>query len=315
LPTTTFETSRADRRKGRRRRRATLGLLSAFAVALGGLALGVAGSAVTAPSASALAKIKCKQTTGTAKVDPIRTHNMPVSNMQHLHEFFGNNHFLSLSNPNAANYSDLVGQGTNCVNPADTAGYWVPALSYQSTGALVPVQAFTAYYRSWDFQKTGDGVPLPDDVRLIATKHDWTCGQFESTAPSQSIPDCSSANGSPGSTLTAHIDFPSCWDGVKPSHSSTEVGDTNDNKHFAYRVGSGCPAGFPIKTVALRETIQYDYQGRGDDLVLSSDSMMGTSDGQSLHADFWNAWTTAGMASMVKNCVNPGGNPTAAECG
>ena len=265
--------------------------------------------------ASAMGKIKCKQTTGTGHVDPIVHHNEPVSDMQHLHQFFGNNHFLSLANPNTANYADLVGQGTNCENPTDSAGYWTPVLQYTRTGATVPVTAFTAYYRSWDFKETGDGVPLPDDVRLIAKKHDWTCGQFESVAPQQSIPDCSMADGRPGSTLTAHIDFPSCWDGVKPHHTAGEVGDTSDNEHFAYRVGGACPSGFPIKTVALRETLGFAYTGKGDDVTLSSDQMMGTTDGQSLHADFWNAWEPAGLASMVRNCINPGGNFTTAECG
>jgi hypothetical protein len=286
-------------------------LVSATLVAVG---LAAAASVATAPSASALAKIKCKQLTGLAHVDPIVHHNEPVSNMQHVHQFFGNNHFLSLSNPNAANFSDLVGKGTNCENPDDTAGYWTPVLFNKSTGVVVPATAFTAYYRSFDFQKTGEGVPLPPDVRLVASKHDWTCGQFESVKPSQSIPDCSMADGRPGSTLTAHIDFPSCWDGVKPNHPADEVGDTRDNAHFAYPVGKSCPAGFPVKTVALRETLQFPYTGKGNDLELSSDAMMNMTDGMSLHGDFWNAWVPSGMSTMVKSCVNSTSGP-ATVCG
>jgi hypothetical protein len=282
---------------------------------VGALALAATTALVTAPQATALAKIKCKETTGTANVDPIVHHNEPVSDMAHMHQFFGNNHFLSLANPNTANYDDLVSKGTNCRNATDTAGYWTPVLRYKSTGAVIPTQAFTAYYRSWDFQQVGEGIPLPDDVRLVASKHNWTCGQFESVQPQQSIPDCSMADGSPGSTLTAHIDFPSCWDGVKPNHSDDEVGDTRDNEHFAYRVGKSCPAGFPIKTVALRETIQFEYTGKGDDVELSSDAMMGTTDGQSMHADFWNAWEPEGFASMVRNCVNSTSQFTVEECG
>jgi Domain of unknown function (DUF1996) len=297
------------------RKRRTTGTAALVAALLGGLVLAAMASVATAPSASAKAKIKCKELTGTAAVDPIVHHNQPVSDMQHMHQFFGNNHFLSLPNPNEANYEDLVSQGTNCENAADTAGYWTPVLRYKDSGETVPTRAFTAYYRSWDFKDTGEGVPLPDDVRLIASKHNWTCGQFESVQPSQSIPDCSMADGSPGSTLTAHIDFPSCWDGVKPNHSKDEVGDTRDDEHFAYRVGKSCPPGFPVKTVALRETIQFAYTGKGADVELSSDAMMGTSDGQSLHGDFWNAWEPAGFASMVRNCINPGGQFTTAECG
>ena len=78
-----------------------------------------------------------------------------------MHQFFGNNAFLSLPNPNAANYADLMGKGTNCEDPADTAGYWSPTLHYTTTGAVVPVAAFTAYYRSWNTQKTGEGTIRP----------------------------------------------------------------------------------------------------------------------------------------------------------
>jgi hypothetical protein len=286
--------------------------VSALAVVLG---TNVLSSVSGAPPATALSKIKCAQTTGTGHIDPIVNHNQKASTTQHLHQFFGNNAFLSLPNPNAANYGDLMGKATNCENAADTAGYWIPALRYKATGNLVPVRSFRAYYRSWDFQKFGDGVPLPADVRLIASKHNWSCGQFESVSPQQTIPDCSMANGTPGSTLTAHIDFPSCWDGVKPSHSAGEVGDTRDNEHFAYRVGKSCPPGFPIKTIALRETIQFSYTGKGDDLELSSDGHDGMTDGASLHGDFWNTWEPQGLASMVRNCITPGGSFSTAECG
>lgn len=303
------------RHVGRHRSRGrTVGVVALVAALLGGLTLAFVSSVATAPASQAKAKIKCKQTTGSAEVDPIVHHNQAPGSA-HLHQFFGNNTFLSLPNPNAANYDDLRSGGTNCENTADTAGYWTPVLRYKATGKAIPTQAFTAYYRSWDFKDFGAGVPLPDDVRLVGTKFSWTCGQFENVAPQQSVPDCSMADGRPGSTLTAHIDFPSCWDGVKPSHSADEVGDTRDNRHFAYRVGGSCPAGFPVKTVQLRETLQFQYTGRGDDVELTSDAMMGTTDGKSMHADFWNTWDPKGFASMVRNCVNPGGTFTTAECG
>ena len=82
------------------------------------------------------------------------------------------------------------------------------------------------------------------------------------------------ADGRSGSRLTAHINYPSCWDGVLPRHTSTQVGNTSDNAHFAYRLDSRtCPPGFPVKTVELRMTIQFQYTGRGTDLALSSDHM------------------------------------------
>lgn len=268
---------------------------------------------VSAPQADALAKIKCKQTTGTGNYDPIMAHNEKSS--PHMHQFFGNNNFLSLSNPNTATLSDLEGHGTNCRNPADTAGYWTPVLQDKSSGAMIPTQAFTAYYRSWDFQKQGEGEPFPIDTRLVGTKHDWTCGNLESQKPVQTIPDCSGVSGKPGHTLTAHIDFPSCWDGVLPNHSPGDVGATDDNKHYAYRTGESCPAGFPHKMISLRETLQFQYTGAGNDVQLSSDPMAGTTDGASLHADFWNAWDPKGLQSMVNDCIATGGNQNVAECG
>ena len=300
---------RSGQHRGRRSTTATLATLAALLSSL------IAVAVVSPPAATGLAKIKCKETTGRAAVDPIVNHNMPVGS-GHMHQFFGNNAFLSLPNPNAANYADLTGRGTNCEDPADTAGYWSPTLHYTATGAVVPVAAFTAYYRSWNTQKTGEGVPHPADVRLIATRYDWTCGQRERVAPSLSIPDCSMADGRSGSRLTAHINYPSCWDGVLPRHTSTQVGNTSDNAHFAYRLDSRtCPPGFPVKTVELRMTIQFQYTGRGTDLTLSSDHMANTTDGRSLHADFWNTWVQTGFATMVRNCINPAINITAALCG
>ncbi len=298
-------------RGGRARSRRAAGTTAAVATLFMSF---MAAAIATAPAASGRAKIKCHLTTGTAVIDPIVYHNMPVGN-GHLHQFFGNNSFLSLSNPNTANYASLMGKGTNCENAADTAGYWMPALQYTVTGALVPVATFTAYYRSWDGKSFGQGIPLPPDVRLIATDYDWTCGQKERVKPSLSIPDCSMADGRPGSRLTAHVKFPTCWDGVKPVHPSTQVGNTKDDSHFAYRYRDTCPAAFPTKVVELRLTIQYDYIGKGTDLALSSDRHMGTTDGQSLHADFWNTWVQTGFASMVANCITPGGDRRAGECG
>ena len=298
----------ARRHRGRRRTRMALPALAVI------LSSAVAATVLIPTAASGLAKIQCKQTTGTAAVDPIVYHNLKVGS-GHVHQFFGNNAFLSLANPNAANYTDLVGKGTNCEDPADTAGYWTPTLHNMKTGAAVPVAAFTAYYRSWNSRTTGEGVPYPADARLIATRMDWTCGQRERVKPSPSIPDCSMADGKSGSRLTAHIDFPSCWNGVLPRHWSTQVGNTNDNALFAYRLDSeNCPPGFPVKTVELRMTIQFQYTGRGTDLMLSSDHMANTTDGRSLHADFWNTWVQTGFQTMVRNCINPGLNRTTALC-
>ena len=278
--------------------------------------LGLTAALVVLPSgsASAMAKIQCKQTSGTGYLDPIVHHDQYIGSA-HLHQFFGNNAWLSLSNPNWANYSNLVGKGTNCLNTADTAGYWSPALRYTATGAVIPAIGFWAYYRAFDGSNTGPGMAFPPDTRLVATVHNWTCGQFERQQPVSYIPDCHRADGRPGHTLTAHIDFPSCWNGVKPYHPWNQVGDTRDNRNYAYAVKGVCPAGFPYKMLQLRETIAYAYHGYGADVQVASDPMTGMTDGMSMHADFWNTWVQTGLQSLVVNCVSGTGTRTRAECG
>lgn len=89
-----------DQQWGRHRgRRRTPTALPTLAVVVSSL---VASLVVFPPAATGLAKIKCKETTGTAAVDPIVYHNLRVGS-GHVHQFFGNNAFLSLPNPNAAN--------------------------------------------------------------------------------------------------------------------------------------------------------------------------------------------------------------------
>ena len=74
------------------------------------------------------------------------------------------------------------------------------------------------------------------------------------------------------------------------------------------------PVGLPSQDGQPVETIQFEYTGDGTDVELSSDPMTGTSDGQSMHADFWNTWDQAAFEQVVRNCVNPGGKFTNEEC-
>jgi Domain of unknown function (DUF1996) len=288
---------------------------------------GAEGVVDAAPPAG-LAKIKCKPEVGRAQVDPIVYHNAPLGTAVHRHVFFGNGALLGLPNPNAANLPDLLGKPTNCVQKGDTAGYWIPALVYTSgpnTGQEVPTQAFTAYYRAWNGAEFGAGAPIPQDARLVYSDDvgavsGWSCGQNSGTGLSDAIPDCSASAGGPGDTLTAHITFPTCWNGKPPAHTNDETGDTRDNADFAYRTGNGsraaCPATHPKPVVELRETIQFTYTGPGTDVGLTSDAAAGVTDGRSMHADFWQAWDPAAFASMVKNCVNgSAATRTSAECG
>jgi hypothetical protein len=271
-------------------------------------------------AAEALGKVKCdvnnQPAVAIGNYDPIVNHNQPSS--MHEHQFFGNIAFHSLANPNTANYDDLVGKTNNCRKvlglnySADSAGYWIPTARYTAgplKGRLIESQQLTAYYRPFtNTGKFGVGRAFPPDTRLIGTKYNWSCGQFsvqyKRDGAVQSIPDCTGESGKPGHTLTAHIDFPSCWDGVLPNHRPEDVGNTSDNAHYAYPVRGACPAGFPNKMVGLRETVQFKYVGNGTDIGLSSDEHAGKTDGMSLHADFWNTWMQPEFERFVKECVS-----------
>jgi hypothetical protein len=285
---------------------------------IGVAVISVAMMAVTTTPALSLGKVKCGGVARIAVIDPIVHHNEPVGT-GHEHQVFGNTAWVDLANPNTASYNDLVGDSTSCNVGIDTAGYWIPTLHNINTGQLIPTKQFTAYYRPY----TGVGGPdfgpaaaFPADTRLVGTVYDWSCGQNSGarSVPVQSIPDCTGLSGKPGQTLTAHIDIPSCWDGVPPSHADADVGNTSDNSHYAYTVKKVCPVAFPNQMVAIRETIQFAYTGAGNDLALSSDAGAGTSDGQSLHADFWNTWQQPDFVQWVVDCVNVGGAYTSAKC-
>ncbi len=286
----------------------------AAALAVGLAAVAVVGSST---SASALLKVKCKTTTGTAAVDPIVHHNESNAHV-HEHQFFGNNGWLTRGN--YANYTDLTSKGTNCRELTDTAGYWTPTLRYTTgTRQMIPVQAFTAYYRPFTGvggPDSGPGLAFPADTRLIGTKYSWNCGQFMTVAESPSVPDCRGADGSPGKTLTLHIDFPNCWNGIKPKHLTSDVGNTTDNVNYAYSSKKkgvvSCPSGFPNKMISLRETLQFQYVGAGTDVELTSDHEKMTTDGRSAHGDFWNTWQQADFQRLVTACINTPAEPNCA---
>jgi hypothetical protein len=305
-----------------------LALPIAVAMACG---LAVAANVANPEAALAKGKIKCADNLQPIikKVDPIVNHNQAAA--MHNHQFFGSVAFLkALANPNTANYNDVQGRPTNCRVSADTAGYWTPTLQYTSgpnAGKVLPVQQFTAYYRAHGVKDFGPGRAYPADTRLVGSNvfkqgYNWTCGQFSKQyaqqGPVAAIPDCSAEDGSPGNTLTAHIFLPSCWNGKLPNHSPGEVGDTRDNRDYAYASNNGrgtCPAGFPIEMVHVNETIQFQYTGSGNDIGLSSDKHSGVTDGRSMHGDFWNTWTSqATFEKFVHDCVNVQSAYTKTKC-
>jgi hypothetical protein len=278
--------------------------------------------------------------------DPIVFHNVesqdPSEAQPHSHDFFGSRAVNITADPNALQYAQVRAQGngaaaTSCRDPKDTAVYWAPSLVYKSgpnAGQRVGVQQFTAYYRGYNGQTTNTATEVfPPGVRLVAQQSGnagggpgkgltgWTCGQNSTVTGGQAtIPDCSHEDGTPGNTLTAHINFPSCWNGVLPNHpgdggtvqTDNTYGDTRDNNYgvagtytsndWKYPSSSGvCPTGYTHKVMQLRETIQYNYTGTGTDVELSSDH--GAAPGSTMHVDFWNTWDQTGLVALLNNCI------------
>jgi hypothetical protein len=285
-----------------------------------------------AQPADGLMKAHCKPQTGFGAWDPIVHHNLPAQ--AHNHTFFANTKLLGLADPNAATYSGLVGAGTTCQNPDDTAAYWIPTLLFKATGKPVPIHAMIGYYRSFDHRTTGVADPLPADMRMVAGNAkatgpqdiktvNWTCNQNSSRPGPFVGPVEAACNKATGTVrLGIHVDFPTCWDGVLNDHGV--AGNTADYSgsggvvnHLAYE-RDGCPAGFSRKLAELRVTVQWEYAGDGRDIYLSSDPVGGPY-GYTMHADFWNTWVQTGgafngMVGMVKDCVNSKTGP-AKECG
>jgi hypothetical protein len=263
--------------------------------------------------AAAHGKMHCKPSAGTAQVDPMVSPGAHHS--AHQHTFFANRKILTLEDPSMASYSDLTGASTACKNLADSAVYWIPTL-YTAKGPLAP-RAFIAYYRDFDHDETGIGVePFPADLRIVAGDAsssvaqdkaivNWTCNQNSSRRGPYSSPaeaNCAAATGTV--YLTAHIDFPSCWDGRLNSH--TGDANTADHSgtpgavvnHFAYVVRKACPAGFTHRVPDLRMTISWDYRGDGKDVSLSSGHP------NTMHGNYWNTWVQSGLQEMIDRCIN-----------
>ncbi|MEP6972673.1 MAG: DUF1996 domain-containing protein [Actinomycetota bacterium] len=258
-------------------------LTTALALALFTLTLAV----VQAPMAGAASNsfhTKCGLT-NLLPDDPIVYPNQPGAS--HLHDFFGN------TTTNArSTLSTLLQGGTACNVPGDTAAYWIPALITPGGQVVVP-DRLTAYYYRGDSESSV--APFPTGLKMVAggDTHNlkiagYACGEG---MPSSSVPlNCG------GGQLKAVVVFPSCWDG---RHT-----DSADHRsHMAYPSGRGCPSGFSIQVPKLIIHASYPVSN-GQGYRLSSDAGFHTTNGMSMHADFFNAWNQATLTQLVQSCLN-----------
>ncbi len=211
----------------------------------------------------------------------------------HAHDFFGNTEVTADSTPSSLREDS----DTNCDPVEDASSYWIPSLL--QNGQPLDAASLTAYYFVKSPMDPAQVQEMPADMKMIAgnakatspqplNRIAWTC--FGSSEMSSTIPDCN------GRTLQLALFFPQCWDGVNtdsPDHVS----------HVAYaQPGVGCPESHPYLIPQLE--LQFRWQPEpGAQLDVSSDPMVGQSNGITAHADFVNGWELDTLKERTDNCL------------
>jgi hypothetical protein len=233
--------------------------------------------------------------------DPIVYPGKPGAS--HLHDFLGN------ASVNAGStYRSMRLGGTTCA-VGDTSGYWVPAL--YKNGLKVDPRGFrrdgrptrnTFYYRadnvSSAYKASHPVQPFPADFRMIAGNGHatnaadqpklgkeiyWGCSD-NSTGKLKSPPNCSTG------TISLHVGFPNCWNGVKDPQ--------NDTPNVVYPSSYVCPPTHPRVLPRVIFRLEYPVGATSAGITLSSGPSY------TIHADFWNTWDQAKLRSLVSTCLN-----------
>lgn len=270
-------------------RTTTRSMRRGIAALLMGAAMTITGVVTIAPAhASELGQfhLNCNRSKS-GRIDPIMD---PHLRSMHRHDLFGNRSINKDST-----YAKMLRGRTSCEVNEDRSGYWAPAM-VRPDGSFVRAVSTTVYYWGGDGNETVRA--FPKNFRMIAggdtrrlLQSGYNCGEG---IPESSTPlDCGNQD------MKGVIIFPSCWDGV---HSGVK-GD--HRSHMAYPDGGECKGRFPVTLPKLILHIRYPvHDGRG--LSLVSDQSEGTSDGMSLHADFWNVWQQDALEGFVSSCINAG---------
>jgi hypothetical protein len=202
--------------------------------------------------------------------DPIVFPGAPGAS--HLHDYFGNRTVDAWST-----YGSLIGQPTSCANPADTAGYWAPAVFLN--GTKIQPTNLRAYY-SEDVAVTQ---PFPPGLGIVAGNSGafgpqavnrvyFGCGSGTGLSKVDYAPNCTGTGGK----FTVHVIFPTC---LNPS-----------NNAVAYEP---CPAGYTTKLPKLTERIIYP-------IIDARGVMLASGPVYTYHADFYNSWDQEALTRMLQ---------------
>jgi hypothetical protein len=221
--------------------------------------------------------------------DPIVKPNMPGTS--HMHDFFGN-----VTTAANSTFDSLSHTGTTCSRPQDHAAYWVPTLMVD--GQQVKPVGINAYYRTGRRDPSSIR-PFPPGLKIVAGNSKATgpqkasvttfgCRNMAGPPPSATaLPTCPTGR---GDGLTMSIHFPDCWIGE-------DLDSADHLSYLAYSVRGVCPDGYPVPVPALTVHVKYDIAG-GPGVTLASGPFY------TAHADFFNAWDEATLASLVRSCIN-----------
>lgn len=257
----------------------------------------------------------------------------------HLHLAWGNEDFSAATTPESL----AASPETNCnATPysLNRSLYWMPALIHDS-GEVIRPDLVGVYYKrktaSSPFctpgarEFIGRCVGLPNQIRFIfgwdmsrpfskVEGASWYCTGGDQRHHDNL--DAVFASGcKPGDRLVANTVGQNCWDGKNL--------DSRDHRsHMAYadyRRGDGlahCPASHPFYIPQQENKAEFTVtadmigpDGRSR-IRLASDAMLrGAKPGQTLHADYMEAWVAQAKALWLTHCIDKGLSCSGGEMG
>lgn len=256
----------------------------------------------------------------------------------HLHQVWGNRSFGADTTPDSLAKS----ASTNCNDSPfslNRSSYWQPALLHDS-GQVVRPDLVVIYYK----RKTASSpacdrrargflgicTGLPNRIRFImgwdqtrprakVAGASWYCSGAQGHYPN--LDAVFAAGCKPGDDLIANTVGPNCWDG-------RALDSADHRSHMSYAMadphtGQGrCPATHPYLIPQQENKAQFTVTadmigpGRRSRVGLSSDSMLpGAKPGETLHADYMEAWVTRAKALWLTHCIDKGLSCSGGELG
>jgi hypothetical protein len=312
------------------------GLLACVVALLAALASAPAASAASRDHGASFA-VRCDFSHRLSD-DPIVHPGEPGA--AHSHDFLGNTTTKFDSTYGSMSKS---GTPTTCSRPEDTAGYWIPTVSWKDqkgTQTLKPTRA-VFYYRAGDkdYRRVQ---PFAKDLRIIADKDvngariRWYCGTGDDKAGSPDPPTrCS------GAVLGLKIVFPDCVArgdlndsnlSPVPSDSNYKAGALRDpdtgqvidpDTGQVIDIVDDDPDSPDHRLHMARSVLQSDGTRSCPDthpilfptLTLNANFPIPKQSGRvtlssgavsTMHADFWNTWDQTELERLVVECINNG---------